>query len=40
MLFVKAAQNLRGIVVSVERAGAIAPGRLIVQLPKQKTRDS
>jgi hypothetical protein len=40
MLFVKAAQNLRGIVVSVERAGAIAPGRLIVQLPKQKPRDS
>jgi hypothetical protein len=32
--FIKAANGLRGIVVSVERAGAIAPGTLTVKLPK------
>jgi hypothetical protein len=37
MLFVKAAQNLRGIVVTVERAGRLAPGPITIKIPKQKT---
>jgi len=36
MLFPKAAMFLRGIVASVERAGAIAPGPLTVKIPEQK----
>jgi hypothetical protein len=35
-LFPKAAIFLRGIVASVERAGAIAPGPLKVKIPEQK----
>ncbi len=35
-LFPKAAIDRRGIVASVERAGAIAPGPLTVRLPQQK----
>jgi MOSC domain-containing protein YiiM len=34
--FPKAAINLRGIVASVERAGVIAPGPLMVRVPEQK----
>jgi hypothetical protein len=34
--FSKAAIHLRGIVASVERAGAIAPGRLTVRMSEQK----
>jgi hypothetical protein len=34
--FPKAALHLRGIVASVERAGAIAPGRLTVRIPEQR----
>jgi hypothetical protein len=37
MLFVQAAKNLRGIVVTVERAGLLAPGPITVKTPKQKT---
>jgi hypothetical protein len=36
MLFPKAAILRRGIVASVERAGAIAPGPLTVKIPEQK----
>jgi hypothetical protein len=36
MLFVQAAKNLRGIVVTVERAGLLAPGPITVKTPKQK----
>jgi hypothetical protein len=36
ILFPKAAIHLRGIVASVERAGAIAPGALTVKVPEQK----
>jgi len=36
ILFPKAAILLRGIVASVERAGAIAPGPLKVKIPEQK----
>ncbi len=36
ILFPKAAMFLRGIVASVERAGAIAPGPLKVKVPEQK----
>jgi len=36
ILFPKAAIHLRGIVASVERAGAIAPGPLKVKIPEQK----
>jgi len=36
ILFPKAAIWLRGIVASVERAGAIAPGPLKVKIPEQK----
>jgi hypothetical protein len=36
LLFAKCARNLRGIVASVERAGAIAPGPLTVKVAEQK----
>jgi hypothetical protein len=36
ILFPRAAIHLRGIVASVERAGVIAPGALMVQIPEQK----
>jgi len=36
ILFPKAAMFLRGIIASVERAGAIAPGPLKVKIPEQK----
>ena len=35
MLFVKAAKNRRGIVASVERAGAVSPGPVRVKPPEQ-----
>jgi MOSC domain-containing protein YiiM len=37
MLFVKAAQDRRGIVATVERAGQLAPGPVTVKIPQQKT---
>ncbi len=36
MLFVKAAKDRRGIVASVERAGAVAPGPLRLKIPRQQ----